>query len=581
MSDEDRALNSLAHLLQADGLPGVITTNRPLRDISRDVLAYLSRVPTLNLYIRHGQLVRIQQSEEGAPCLEVLSEAICKGVLTRHLNFVKLTAKGTPQHAAPPDIVVRDIMALGSWPFPPIETLIEFPVFRPDGTLVDRPGYDRLMRLVYVPVKTLKIPPILDRPSQQDIAVALALLHELIGEFPFEDKASYANALALLLTPLIRQYIHGHVPLALIDATRPGTGKSLLAEIVAMIATGRQAAMMPAPYDDDEWRKRIASTLAKGATVITIDNIKGKLQAASLDLALTSYVFEDRILGQSKMGTYAQRATWMATGNNIQLGGDLPRRSYWIRMDAHTDKPCARTSFKHDLNTWVPEHRGELIAALLTLARAWFAGGKPAANVPPIGSFQSWVDTIGGILSYAGIEGFLGNLPTLYEQADEDATQWAAFLRAWREHYEDQEVMVATLVKDLKAGALDGAMLGVGLYNALPDELADIQKGDFRRRLGKALSARIGSQFDESGLHLVKASLDSRSGSAYWKVVDAQMPQRVLPQHEDVSGQIASSEDRGSAVNGNAPPKIFSPEEGNLSAKAAHLRNYQAPFGCE
>ncbi|GHO76073.1 hypothetical protein KSD_38440 [Ktedonobacter sp. SOSP1-85] len=57
-----------------------------------------------------------------------------------------------------------------------------------------------------------------------------------------------------------------------------------------------------------------------------------------------------------------------------------------------------------------------------------------------------------------------------------------------------------------------------GLYNALPDDLADIQKGDFRRRLGKALSYRVGTQFDESGLHLVKGEPDTRSGAVYWSV---------------------------------------------------------------
>src|SRR5260370_8082341 len=109
-----------------------------------------------------------------------------------------------------------------------------------------------------------------------------------MGEFPFQDRACYANALALLLTPLIRQAINGHVPLALLDATRPGTGKSLLAELVALIATGRKAAMMGAPYDDDEWRNRISAPLSDWTTIIAIDNMRSPLQSAPLDLPLTS-----------------------------------------------------------------------------------------------------------------------------------------------------------------------------------------------------------------------------------------------------------------------------------------------------
>ena len=59
---------------------------------------------------------------------------------------------------------------------------------------------------------------------------AISLIDEVIGEFPYQDTASHANAHGLLLTPIIRQSISGHVPLALLDATRPGTGKTLLAE---------------------------------------------------------------------------------------------------------------------------------------------------------------------------------------------------------------------------------------------------------------------------------------------------------------------------------------------------------------
>jgi hypothetical protein len=451
------------------------------------------------------------------------------------MNFVKITVRGAA-HCPPPDAMVKDILTLGQWPFPPLDSIIEFPVLRPDGTLIEAPGYDPVTRLYYAPVEALQIPPIAEQPTIEEIVNALALIDEVIGEFPYQDEASHANAIGLLLTPIIRQSIQGHVPLALIDATRPGTGKSLLAETVALIATGRKSAMMAAPYDDDEWRKRIASTLSEGATIITIDNIKARLQAASLDLALTSHTFKERILGESRNGVYAQRATWMATGNNIQLGGDLPRRCYWIRMDARSATPWTRGGFKHDLETWVPAHRGEIIAALLTLARAWYVAGCPPAPTPKtMGSFQAWVETVGGILSHCYVEGFLDNAQALQEQ-DDDAQQWAAFLRAWKAHYKRDLILSSQLAKDIKAGSTadeSASLEGVaGLYNTLPDELADIHKGDFRRRLGKALSARVGTRFDESGLHLVRGERDKRNGTVYWSVAE---PEALQEDEEPLS----------------------------------------------
>src|SRR5712691_3529765 len=296
-SDEEQEASKLAELLQADGLPGVFVSSlRPWRDLTDEALAHLVRSQA-HVFVRQGELVRIRRKEDGTPTIAPMNDAALKHLLAKHMNFVRIGPKG-PQHIAPPDDIVQDLLrGRGQWPFPALDALVEFPVFRPDGTLLDTPGYDQATGLAYVPVPRLTIPAIPAHPSEDDLVAAITLLDEAIGEFPFQDQACHAIAIALLLTPLIRQAINGHVPLALVDATRPGTGKSLLAELVALVATGRKAAMMGAPYDDDEWRKRISATLADGATIIVIDNVRSRLQSAALDLALTSHTVQERILG--------------------------------------------------------------------------------------------------------------------------------------------------------------------------------------------------------------------------------------------------------------------------------------------
>jgi hypothetical protein len=208
-------------------------------------------------------------------------------------------------------------------------------------------------------------------PESSEIHGSLALIEEAIGQFPYDSDASRANALGALLTPILRPAISGPVPLALLDAPQQGTGKSLLASIIALTATGKPTAMMAAPDNDEEWRKRITATLYSGANVITIDNIEGRIASASLANALTAQVWKDRILGRSESIELPQQATWLATGNNIRLGGDMQRRCYWIRLDAHSATPWLGREFKHpDLKQWVLENRGLIIAALLTLGRA-------------------------------------------------------------------------------------------------------------------------------------------------------------------------------------------------------------------
>jgi len=573
-SAEEKEALTLAHLLQADGLPGVFCSSmRPWRDIADEALSHLAQAKT-PLYVRQGELVRIVRKEDGTPAIEAISDPALKDILAHAMNFVRISGRG-PIHIPPPDDIVRNLVSRPTFPFAPLEAVIEFPVFRPDGTLILQPGYDRATRLYYAPGRALALPPVPEQPTDDEIVDAISLIDEAIGEFPYQDTASHANAYGLLLTPIIRQSIGGHVPIALVDATRPGTGKSLLAETVAMIATGRKAAMMAAPYnDDDEWRKRIASTLSDGATIIVIDNVHGKLQSSALDLVLTSHTMQERILGQSKNGMYAQRATWIATGNNIQLGGDIPRRSYWIRMDAQTAKPWQRGGFLHNLEEWVPAHRGELIAALLILARAWSAAGRPLPEkpLPHVGSFQEWVDTVGGILHFVGLTNFLDNLDHLYEQADSDTQQWAAFLHAWQATYGEREVLAADVVRDLKAGAADGAALGAELYTALPDELSDLYKGDFRRRLGKALAAHVGSRFDTSGLHIERGGIDTRNGSIYWKVTGLRVSNLT---ESDLITSYPPREHLGGGGRSDSTEKFADESTGNKPAKPANPHTEQ------
>jgi len=79
----------------------------------------------------------------------------------------------------------------------------------------------------------------------------------------------------------------------------------------------------------------------------------------------------------------------------------------------------------------VTAHRGELIAAGLTLARAWFADGCPSRAAPRMGGFQRWADTLHGILATADVPDFLGNMQAVLEELDQDRPAWGRFIVAW------------------------------------------------------------------------------------------------------------------------------------------------------
>ena len=209
--------------------------------------------------------------------------------------------------------------------------------------------------------------------------------------------------------------------------------------------------------------------------------------------------------------------SWLLNGNNVQLGGDLPRRCYWIRLDARMSRPWERKGFKHkDLGAWVMENRGQLIAAILTMAKAWYAAGCPKPDTPKLGSFEHWCDTVGGIIQFCGYDGFLGNLEAMYEKTDAEGQEWEAFLLAWRRRYGERVVLAKDLVAEVQG---DDSVL----KDVLPGNLAEAlgkEGGSFARTLGLALAKKDGAHFGDDGVHLVRVpKADTTSGANGWKVL--------------------------------------------------------------
>ncbi len=353
----------------------------------------------------------------------------------------------------PPLSLAENVLAQTRWNLPPLAGIVTAPILRQDGTICTKPGYDRTSRLVYCPDPNLQLTPIPEYPCHEEVQACIDILLNPIKEFPFADQASRANALAILFTILMRPVITGHVPLAIVCAPMQGTGKTLLTSALASIAVGEVAAeSIPPKQNEDEWRKKITSILMTSASFVQLENIPDNttIESPSLAAALTSSQWSDRVLGRSESIRLPSRTVWAATGNNLRVAGDLPRRSYTIYMDANEERPWERKHFQiKRLPQFVATHRGDLLSAALTVVRGWYTNGKPPAKVPTLGSFEEWAETIGSVLEFAGVEGFLGNLKHTQVVQDEDTQQWTAFFDGWWEQFKDGPVLVDQLCKTL------------------------------------------------------------------------------------------------------------------------------------
>ncbi|MBU1752933.1 hypothetical protein KKG56_03615, partial [bacterium] len=95
----------------------------------------------------------------------------------------------------------------------------------------------------------------------------------LFGDFPFDDEADLAHAVAALVLVFTRRMIDGPTPLHLIEAPAPGTGKTLLAELISLISTGRKPEAIALQPREEEVNKLLGSELARGRPIVLLDNL--------------------------------------------------------------------------------------------------------------------------------------------------------------------------------------------------------------------------------------------------------------------------------------------------------------------
>jgi len=356
-------------------------------------------------------------------------------------------SEGGPTH--PPKWVVQAIDARGEWAsVPPIEGVIEAPVIRSDGSVVQTPGYDEASGLFYQPM--IDFPPIPPKPSQDDARKAADDLLEVVEDFPFASPYHRGGWLSAVLTPLARFAFHGPTPLHLIDSNTRGTGKGLLSDTVGLIVQGRSTPRMTAPGTDDEFRKRITAIALAAETLILIDNIEGALGCPALDAALTSTSWSDRILGRSEMATNIPLSVvWMATGNNVQLQADTARRTLHIRLESPEERPEERQGFHHaKLLDWIQRERPRLVTAALTILSGYCAAGRPNMGLKPWGSFDAWSDLVRSAITWAGVDDPGETRTELNATADGEGNALRRLIEGWAAIDEDGRGLTVASVID-------------------------------------------------------------------------------------------------------------------------------------
>jgi hypothetical protein len=307
-------------------------------------------------------------------------------VVASSANFTKFNQRRRRWVPTDPPIGrVRDVLAHEEWPFPRVSGVITTPTLRPDGSLLDAPGYDPATELYLM--SSVALPPIPVKPTRAEALTALAELKDLLSEFWFTAALDRSVAITGLLTTLLRGVLPA-TPMILVTAGAPGVGKSYLVNLISAIVTGRACPAVSLGRNTEEAEKRIAAILLGGSQIASFDNL-----ARDLDDELLCQASEQRVVGVRPFGRLEKvdcenRTQLFGTGNNVSFAGDMCRRGLTCGIEAREERPELRT-FRHNARRRAYLGRAGYIAAAFTIIRAHIAANMPNGAVP-IGSYEKW-----------------------------------------------------------------------------------------------------------------------------------------------------------------------------------------------
>lgn len=346
--------------------------------------------------------------------------------------FWSHTAKGV-QRSGFPRRCVQTFIACHQ--YSGIKQLLAFlphPSLRSDGSVISTVGYDQKSKLYLTgPVEGLEISAKL---TQKGAREAMIQLLAPFAEYPWASGNDRAVFAASLLTVGLR-HLFDVCPLFAFSSPKYGSGKTQLAECISRLWYGIDLSKATWTGNPEEMEKRIAAFLLAGDRMVCLDNVSEgvRLEDSTLNKVLTSRRNTFRILGRTERVELTNEATWFATGNQLNLSGDIARRALICYVDAKVVDPSARSFEIANLPLYITEHRAELMSYALSVVASWIAAGRPVAKKAhrEYGSFTTWYAMLRPLLMWVG-EADLANAIDSATEEDTEGLALETFANAVR-----------------------------------------------------------------------------------------------------------------------------------------------------
>lgn len=345
-------------------------------------------------------LVDVQSG--AAEALDADQTAYCLGAMIDYTRDARAGRDKYIQRCDPPEKLCRQLLKHQRPELPALNAMVDRPMPRPDGSLIENAGYDEKTHL-YVSRGLDEFRTFNPNPSADDLKSAIATCFAPFREYRLDEFGKTA-VLAAVLTAVIRPGLD-LAPAILIRCPEIGAGKTAAALAFANITEAKQTSVQVKPEGEAEMGKRLLSLLLASTGVILFDNADGALRSKKLAALVTSATWSDRELGRSSMREdLPNRALLVINGRNVAPSDGFSRRVIPMNIVPQRRSDMMRT-FAFSPDALAAETRDDIIGAALTLIAAVPEDFTCVGRVPTFAQWDrhvrrtvAWLRTVDGSL---------------------------------------------------------------------------------------------------------------------------------------------------------------------------------------
>lgn len=225
------------------------------------------------------------------------------------------------------------------------------------------------------------------------------LFNEILIDIDFASAGDAARAAASFISPALKigRWIDDDFPIDVAEADQSQAGKSYRHKLIAATYGETPYTITNATGGVGSLDERIGGALIAGRPIITLENIRGRID---------SQILESAIRGQSRVTARTFRACvevetapflWQLSTNGTELTKDLANRAVITRIRKQASGYIYHTYPEGEILHHIRANQPRFLAAIHAILRAWAEAGRPRTTETRH-DFRGWIQSLDWIV---------------------------------------------------------------------------------------------------------------------------------------------------------------------------------------